>query len=94
MEDKDAVDYQVKVSDLDVNRHLTSSKYIDHLLDRFSLEIFDKERVARFEIQYISEARYGDDVYLMKQKIRENEFNLEMRSFNGESLCKCKCIFL
>ncbi|MGM9759047.1 MAG: acyl-[acyl-carrier-protein] thioesterase [Parabacteroides sp.] len=51
--------YLVKYSDLDINGHLNSIKYIEHLLDLFDIELFRTRRVSRFEIAYQSEGRYG-----------------------------------
>lgn len=87
-------DYRVRVSDLDVNRHMTSARYIDHLLDMFSLHQFDKHRVARFEVQYMNEALYDEEVELLKEATaEEGVYVLEMRNATGTSLCKCKCTF-
>ncbi|MGL4292704.1 MAG: acyl-[acyl-carrier-protein] thioesterase [Bacteroidales bacterium] len=86
--------YRVEVSDLDINRHMTSSRYIDHLLDLFTLEKFDQNRIARFEVQYLSEALYNENLHLFKEKTKENEYVLEMRNDAGISMCKCKCFFV
>lgn len=86
-------DYRVSVSDLDINRHMTSARYIEHLLDLFSLERFDTQIVERFEVQYLNEARYGDAVALLRQQTSEHAFELEMKRDDGTSLCKCKCLF-
>jgi acyl-ACP thioesterase len=53
------VPYEVKYSDMDVNGHLNSIKYIEHLLDRFDIEMYRKKTVSRFEIAYLSEGKYG-----------------------------------
>lgn len=86
--------YRVQVSDLDINRHMTSARYIDHLLDLFSLEQFDNNRVARFEVQFLNEALYGENVLLMKEPTDNNQYILEMRNENGTTLCKCKTVFI
>ncbi|MEG1378069.1 MAG: thioesterase [Bacteroidales bacterium] len=88
------VPYRVQVSDLDINRHMTSARYIDHLLDLFSLTQFDENRVARFEVQYLNEALYDENVLLLKEAAAQGEYILEMRNESGISLCKCKCVFV
>lgn len=55
-----AYDYTFKVSDIDVNRHVTTRRYIDLIVDLHPLERYEKERVARFEIAFKHEARYGE----------------------------------
>ncbi|MEG0994090.1 MAG: thioesterase [Bacteroidales bacterium] len=88
------VPYRVQVSDLDINRHMTSARYIDHLLDLFSLTQFDENRVARFEVQYLNEALYDENVLLLKEAAAQGEYILEMRNESGISLCKCKSVFV
>jgi acyl-ACP thioesterase len=56
--------YRVKYSDLDVNGHLNSIKYIEHLLDMFPMETYSEREIRRFEIVYLAEGRYGMDLRL------------------------------
>ena len=92
--DEDPILYRVKYSDLDINRHMTSSKYIEHMLDGFSLDTFDNQRVGRFEIHYINEALYGDEIKILKQKTKEGEYIMEMKTNEGNTLCKSRIIFI
>ncbi|MCI8998764.1 MAG: hypothetical protein HFJ95_07195 [Muribaculaceae bacterium] len=52
--------YRFAVSDIDVNRHVTTRRYIDLIVDQWSIEQFDNNRVTRFEIAFKHEARYGE----------------------------------
>lgn len=52
--------YRFAVSDIDVNRHVTTRRYIDLIVDQWSLDQFDSNRVARFEIAFKREARYEE----------------------------------
>ncbi len=49
-EEAEGMYYQVKYSDLDVNGHLNSIKYMEHILDLFVLGIFRTKEIVRFEI--------------------------------------------
>ncbi|MDR1880696.1 MAG: acyl-[acyl-carrier-protein] thioesterase [Tannerellaceae bacterium] len=51
--------YRVRYSDLDINGHLNSIKYMEHLLDLFDLELVRQKDIHRFEIAYLAEGRYG-----------------------------------
>jgi len=68
--------YQVKYSDLDVNGHFNSIKYMEHLLDLFDLELFREKEVKRFEIAYLSEGKYGMPLTLHKSEAEENKYNM------------------
>lgn len=52
--------YRFAVSDIDVNRHVTTRRYVDLIVDQWSLERFDANRVSRFEIAFKREARYDE----------------------------------
>lgn len=54
--------YTFNYCDLDFNRHVNSSRYIELLLNQWSLDFHDHNRICRFEIAYIHEARYDDSV--------------------------------
>lgn len=86
--------YRIRVSDLDINRHLTTAKYISHLLDLFPLETFDRETIHRFEIQFVNEVLYDEQVILSKQLIHQGEYALEMKNEAGTVCCKCRCVFV
>lgn len=54
--------YQFQYSDIDFNRHVNSTKYIQLILDSWDLDYFDQNRVSRLDISYHAEAHYGDNV--------------------------------
>ncbi len=47
-------------SDVDVNGHVNSVKYIGHVLDLFTLDWYETHRIKRFDIAYVAESHYGD----------------------------------
>lgn len=55
--------YTFKVSDIDVNRHVTTRRYIDLITDLWPLERYEACRVSRFEIAFKHEARYGEEAF-------------------------------
>ncbi|GAB6012658.1 acyl-[acyl-carrier-protein] thioesterase [Viscerimonas tarda] len=76
--------FVVKYSDVDINKHLNSMKYIEHFIDLFDLEMFRTKEIRRFEINYIAEAHYGSTICLLKKEEQEAIFTLEMK--DGESI--------
>ncbi len=89
----EAVLYTVKYSDIDLNRHVNSVKYIEHLLDLFSLQQYDEYLLSRFEINYINEVRYGENLKLFNAKNLQNEYFLAIKNEENETLCRGKVIF-
>ena len=53
-------EYRFAVSDIDVNRHVTTRRYIDLITDLWPLEQYDNNRVSRFEIAFKREAHYDE----------------------------------
>ena len=47
-------------SDVDINGHINSVKYIEHILDLFPREMFEHHRLRRFDIAYKAESYMGD----------------------------------
>lgn len=56
--------YRFQYTDLDFNRHVNSSRYIELLMNQWSLPFHDANRLTRFEIAYIHEARYDEEATL------------------------------
>lgn len=56
------VEFKVKYSDIDVNGHLNSMKYVDHVMDMFSLDHYRDYQLRRLEIAYVAEGHFGDTV--------------------------------
>ena len=56
--------YRFQYTDIDFNRHVNSSRYIELLVNQWSLDYHDRNRLTRFEIAYIHEARFDMEVTL------------------------------
>ena len=54
--------YRFTFCDLDVNRHVNSSRYIELLLNQWTLDFHDHNRLTRFEIAYMHEAHYNEQI--------------------------------
>lgn len=83
-----------KYSDIDINGHVNSIKYIEHILDLFPIEIFKEKRVKRFEMAYVAESYYGDTLSFRKQQVGNNEYNIEVIKNGNEIVCRSKVIFI
>ncbi len=86
--------YRVRPSDIDVNGHVNSVKYIEHILDLFSSEAFGEKRIQRFEVAYVAESRYGDTLDFYLGATGENEYSVEVRKNNAEAVVRSKVIFI
>ncbi|NLJ99448.1 MAG: acyl-ACP thioesterase [Tissierellia bacterium] len=65
----------VRYSDIDVNKHLNNSKYVDFIMDCFSLKDHEKYSIKSIEVNYSKEALPGDSIIIYKD-ISEVNSNL------------------
>jgi acyl-ACP thioesterase len=89
--------FVVKYSDIDVNGHLNSMKYVDHVLDTFSTDHYREYHLQRLEIAYVAEGHYGDTIVM--QHVQEDEFSHSYRLLrrtdeNDTELCRVKLRFI
>lgn len=55
-------DYTFRISDIDLNRHVNSTRYVELILNQMDLSDFDEYYLERFEIEYKQEAHFNDTV--------------------------------
>lgn len=89
-------EFQVKYSDIDVNGHLNSMKYVDHVLDTFTLQHYRTTELRRLEIAYVAEAHCGDTIRVYHAHDGEQHYfrlaRLEAEGSETE-LCRLKIQF-
>ena len=80
-------------SDVDVNGHINSVKYIEHVLDLWPVEWYRSHRVQRFEIAYVAESHGGDDLLFYRQQTAEDEWCvriMKQEAGSGEKIEVCR----
>ena len=89
---------EVCYHDVDINGHVNSVKYIEHVLDLWDVAWYREHRVKRFEIAYVAEAHQGDRLCLYREQTAENEYCVRitktgMASPDETEVCRCKVKF-
>ncbi len=56
------LEFSVRRSDIDTNRHVNNSRYIEWILEAVPARIYDNYRIKSLEIIYRKETRYGNAV--------------------------------
>lgn len=84
-------------SDIDINGHVNSIKYIEHILNLFSRQQMERG-IKRFEIAYKAESYMGDTLSFYIQPVDDNEIDVEVRKnisedSNGDVVCQAKVRF-
>ncbi len=86
--------FTIKYSDVDINQHLNSAKYVEHIFDAFTLdEIKQHNLIQRFEIEYVEECRYGDIIHIHKKEVAPHDFTIILKKENGSIACKSRILF-
>ena len=85
-----------RYSDIDINGHVNSVRYIEHAIDLLSLEWHRTHNVRRIEVAYVAESYYGDKLrfYLDEQDGKTLCYMICRLSPEGEEreVCRVKII--
>lgn len=84
--------FDVKYSDIDINKHLNSMKYIEHIVNAFPLEMYEEKEIKVFNINYIAEGQYGTTLDIWKQETDESTSILEMKN-DDKIICSARVIW-
>lgn len=87
--------------DIDINHHVNSIRYIEHVLDLFPAKVYLSHGVFGIEIAYHGEAHYGDRLALYQQEVGSGTYNVEVRVLPREEdedvaerrVCSCQVRF-
>lgn len=82
-----------KYSDIDINGHVNSIRYIEHILDLFPIELYKTKHIRRFEMAYVAESYYGDELSFYKEEVSGNKYHIEVKKNGGEVVCRSKILF-
>lgn len=85
---------KAKYSDIDINGHVNSIRYIEHIMDLFPIEMYKEKRIRRFEMAYVAESYYGDELTLYKDELGNGAFDIEVKKNGSEVVCRSKVIFI
>ena len=80
-------------NDVDINGHINSVKYIEHILDIWPIDWYREHRIQRFEIAYVAEAHAGDKLSFYREKEDDNTYNVRIVRTDGTECCRSKVKF-
>ncbi len=83
-----------KYSDVDINGHINSVKYIEHVLDLWEQSWYEQYRVHRFDVAYVAEAYQGDILSFYMQPAEENAFCVRICKENTTEVVRSKVTFV
>ncbi len=81
-------------SDVDMNGHVNSIRYIEHVIDLWPTDWYHTYRLFRFEVAYVAEAHAGDRLSFYREQECEGIFNVRICKDDGVEVARCKLFFV
>ena len=82
-------------NDVDINGHVNSVKYIEHVLDLWPMDWYREHAIKRFEIAYVAEAHAGEQLsFYMEQEGEDLVYNVRIVRTDGTECCRSKVSFI
>jgi acyl-ACP thioesterase len=81
---------RISYSDLDLNDHVNNIKYLEWILDSYNLEYFKENTIESVEMNYIAEAKYGDNIFTSIEKNSNEHFHTVIRQDDEKELFRAK----
>ena len=85
-------------NDVDINGHINSVKYIEHVLDLWDVAWYGEHSLKRFEIAYVAETHQGDRMNFYREQVADNEFCVRLTKTDvltqkETEVCRCRLVF-
>jgi acyl-ACP thioesterase len=75
--------YKPKYSDVDINGHMNSIRYLDHILDYLPLEYMNTHSLTDFVVAYMKEGDATEELTYGIKEIEENQYLVQVTKENG-----------
>ena len=81
-------------NDVDINGHINSVKYIEHVLDLWPIDWYSDRAIRRFEIAYVAEAHAGDRLSFYREQTADSEFCVRICKDGDVEVARSKVAFV
>ena len=86
-------EYVARYTDLDVNRHVSSSKYMQWILDSFPVDYLDKKALNSFEMNFLTEAQLDDKIFVSTGGADDHFYSGIKRASDNAELCRARVVW-
>lgn len=83
-------EYTFRISDIDLNRHVNSTRYVELILNQMDIADFDEFFLSRFEIEYKHEAHFNDTVEVAS--VISTDTMTSAINFEGTTMCAARSV--
>jgi acyl-ACP thioesterase len=87
---KEVERFRVQFSDIDVNMHVNSARYLQWMIDSHSQEHLAAHVLSSIDMSFLAEALPGDEVAVHSEKAADHELCCVRRSEDNKELCRAR----
>jgi acyl-ACP thioesterase len=83
----DGESFEIKSSyyDIDLNRHVTSTRYIDWMMDSFPIDFHLSNYPYKISMNYLKETMPGETIKILRKETGEKQYSFEGINMTGDS---------
>src|SRR5574344_1496743 len=81
-------------NDVDINGHINSVKYIEHVLNLWPIDWYRRHAIRRFEIAYVAEGHQGARLSFYREQTGEGESCVRIIRSDETECCRSKVCFV
>jgi medium-chain acyl-[acyl-carrier-protein] hydrolase len=82
--------FRVYFSDIDINRHVGSAKYLQWFMDSHSLDQLEKATPQAIDLSFLTEALPDDELFVISEQRNEIERCSLRRANDSKELCRAR----
>lgn len=80
--------------DIDMNKHVTATRYIDWMFDTFPLDFIENNFPSKIHVNYLKEIKLGDEILLRKKRLDPTTFYFDATNeTSGKEAFRCMIKF-
>ena len=85
---------QISYGDLDIHKHVNNLRYVEWIFNCLPFEFLSAHILREIEINYMSEASYGDEISVSyEKKEKSNFFHKIMRKRDNTEICRARTVW-
>ena len=86
-------------SDVDMNGHINSVKYIEHVMNLWNMDFHRSHQLKRIDVAYVAEAYGGDELAFYVEQTGVEEYCVRITKYAKAApqeveVCRCKLLFV
>jgi medium-chain acyl-[acyl-carrier-protein] hydrolase len=90
----EGVEFEIRSGyfDIDLNRHVTTTRYVDWMMDTFTLDFHKNHYARKFSLNIMKETMPGETIRLRRNQSNEGQFDFEGINMNSNKNAFRACI--